>query len=150
MGRTVMAAAAKHLTPVTLELGASPRSFHRGRRPLPAARRLVWGKFLNAGQTCVAPDHVWVPNKLLDPLCGGGAGNCPAVRPGSLHSGSGLHHQREAFPAALKASCPRAHRLRRTWEEEARKIAPTVLVDVTEEDPVMGRRSSAHPAGAHL
>ena len=61
IGRAVMAAAAKHLTPVTLELGGKCPCIVAGDTDLEiAARRIAWGKFLNAGQTCVAPDHIWV------------------------------------------------------------------------------------------
>ncbi|MDH3236131.1 MAG: aldehyde dehydrogenase family protein [Alphaproteobacteria bacterium] len=61
VGRIVMAAAAKHLTPVTLELGGkSPCIVLDDAKLDVAARRIVWGKFLNAGQTCVAPDYVLV------------------------------------------------------------------------------------------
>ncbi|MBV6700414.1 aldehyde dehydrogenase family protein [Kitasatospora aureofaciens] len=59
VGRIVMAAAAKHLTPVTLELGGkSPVVVEPGADLAVTARRLARGKFLNAGQTCVAPDYV--------------------------------------------------------------------------------------------
>jgi aldehyde dehydrogenase (NAD+) len=61
VGRIVMGAAAKHLTPVTLELGGkSPAIVLDDAAIDVAARRIVWGKFLNAGQTCVAPDYVLV------------------------------------------------------------------------------------------
>ena len=61
VGRAVMAAAAKHLTPVTLELGGKCPAIVCGDAPIElAARRIAWGKFMNAGQTCVAPDFVLV------------------------------------------------------------------------------------------
>ncbi len=61
VGRIVMAAAAKHLTPVTLELGGkSPCIIMPDADLLTTARRIVWGKFTNAGQTCVAPDYLLV------------------------------------------------------------------------------------------
>ena len=64
VGRDVMAAAARHLTPVTLELGGRSPCIVCADAPMEtAARRIVWGKFLNAGQTCVAPDHVWVERR---------------------------------------------------------------------------------------
>ena len=60
-GRRVLAAAAAHLTPVTLELGGkSPAIVDASADVARAAERIVWGKFLNAGQTCVAPDYVYV------------------------------------------------------------------------------------------
>jgi aldehyde dehydrogenase (NAD+) len=73
VGRVVMAAAARHLTPVTLELGGkSPAIVDRSADVRVAARRIAWGKFVNAGQTCVAPDHVLVhrdvESRLLDEL----------------------------------------------------------------------------------
>jgi aldehyde dehydrogenase (NAD+) len=69
VGRLVMAAAAKHLTPVTLELGGKSPAIVLGDANLAVtARRLVWGKGLNAGQTCVAPDHLLVVPELRAPL----------------------------------------------------------------------------------
>jgi aldehyde dehydrogenase (NAD+) len=59
VGRIVMTAAARHLTPVTLELGGkSPVVVEPGADLAAAARRIAWGKFMNAGQTCVAPDYI--------------------------------------------------------------------------------------------
>ncbi|MDO4345144.1 MAG: aldehyde dehydrogenase [Eubacteriales bacterium] len=69
VGKTVMEAAAKHLTPVTLELGGkSPCIVDETANLRLAARRIVWGKFLNAGQTCVAPDYVLVQSDVRDRL----------------------------------------------------------------------------------
>lgn len=59
VGKIVMKAAAEHLTPVTLELGGkSPVYIHKSSDPKLAAARILWGKMLNIGQTCVAPDYV--------------------------------------------------------------------------------------------
>lgn len=61
LGRVVMQAAALHLTPLTLELGGkSPCIIDEGADVDLAARRLAWGKCLNAGQTCIAPDYLFV------------------------------------------------------------------------------------------
>jgi aldehyde dehydrogenase (NAD+) len=61
VGRIVATAAAKHLTPVTLELGGkSPAIVHSDADIAVAARRIAFGKWLNAGQTCIAPDYVLV------------------------------------------------------------------------------------------
>ena len=73
VGRIVMAAAARHLTPVVLELGGqNPCIVDETADLAVAARRIVWGRFLNAGQICVAPDHVYVAAsveaRLLDEL----------------------------------------------------------------------------------
>ena len=64
VGKEVMAAAAAHLTPVTLELGGkSPAIIDDSANMDIAAKRLMWGKTVNAGQTCVAPDYVFVSRK---------------------------------------------------------------------------------------
>ncbi|MCM3133078.1 aldehyde dehydrogenase [Paenibacillus polysaccharolyticus] len=69
VGRIVMKAAAEHLTPVTLELGGkSPAIVHQDADLKLAAQRLVRGKFLNAGQTCVAPDYLLVDEQVRDQL----------------------------------------------------------------------------------
>lgn len=73
IGRKVMQAAAAHLTPVTLELGGkSPAIVTRDANLDVAARRIVFGKLLNSGQTCIAPDYVLVDEpvkeKLVDAL----------------------------------------------------------------------------------
>jgi aldehyde dehydrogenase (NAD+) len=69
VGRIVMHAAANHLTPVTLELGGkSPCIVDRHTDLQVAARRIVWGKFYNAGQTCVAPDYVLAHKEIEEPL----------------------------------------------------------------------------------
>ena len=67
LGRVVMEAASKHLTPVVLELGGkSPCIVDRGADVKIAARRIAWGKCLNAGQTCIAPDFVWIHSSLKE------------------------------------------------------------------------------------
>lgn len=68
-GKAVMKAAAVHLTPVVLELGGkSPCIVDKDADIETAARRIAWGKLLNAGQTCIAPDHVWVHREVKDRL----------------------------------------------------------------------------------
>ena len=65
VGRIVYQAAAKHLTPVTLELGGKSPAILTPSTDLPTAiKRLVWAKFLNAGQTCIAPDYVFVHESI--------------------------------------------------------------------------------------
>ncbi|MCQ4260750.1 coniferyl aldehyde dehydrogenase [Stutzerimonas stutzeri] len=67
VGRQVMRAAAEHLTPVTLELGGKSPAIVSATVPLAdAVERIAFGKTLNAGQTCVAPDYVLVPRPRLD------------------------------------------------------------------------------------
>ena len=69
VGRIVMAAAANNLTPVTLELGGkSPVIIDESANIRVTARRIAWGKWLNAGQTCVAPDYILVNEKVRQPF----------------------------------------------------------------------------------
>ena len=68
-GRKVAEAAARHLTPITLELGGkSPCIVHHDAHLASTARRIVWGKFMNCGQTCVAPDYLLVHRDIADEL----------------------------------------------------------------------------------
>ena len=65
VGKIVYKAAAEHLTPVSLELGGKSPAFITENADLKvAAKRLVWGKFINAGQTCVAPDYLYVQENI--------------------------------------------------------------------------------------
>ena len=69
LGKIVMAAAAKNLTPVVLELGGkSPCIVDEGADLAIAARRIAWGKCINAGQTCIAPDYLFVHSSVKDQL----------------------------------------------------------------------------------
>lgn len=68
-GKRIMEAASKHLTPVTLELGGkSPCIIDKDADIDVTARRIVWGKFLNCGQTCVAPDYIFVHQDIKENL----------------------------------------------------------------------------------
>ena len=67
VGKKIMAAAAKNLTSVTLELGGkSPVIIDSDVELNESVKRIVWGKFVNGGQTCVAPDYVFVPENLKE------------------------------------------------------------------------------------
>ena len=67
IGRRVMRAAAEHLTSVTLELGGkSPAVIDATADLTPAAERIAWSKFTNAGQTCIAPDYLLVEDRIHD------------------------------------------------------------------------------------
>ena len=71
IGRIVAQAAAKHLCPVTLELGGkSPTVVMDGDTDI-IAKRILWGKMMNAGQTCVAPDYILCPRALRPKLVAG-------------------------------------------------------------------------------
>ena len=82
IGREVMRAAADHLTPVTLELGGkSPALVGRDIDVAEAAGRILYGKCLNAGQTCIAPDYVLVPEERLDAFVAAAARSVAAMYP---------------------------------------------------------------------
>lgn len=69
VGKIIMEKAAKYLTPITLELGGkSPCIVDSDAKLELAAKRIVWGKFLNAGQTCVAPDYLYVNKSIKEKL----------------------------------------------------------------------------------
>ncbi len=69
VGKIIMRAASEHLTPITLELGGkSPAIITKGASIKMTAKRLVWGKFLNGGQTCVAPDYLMVDKEIKEKL----------------------------------------------------------------------------------
>ncbi|GCB81724.1 hypothetical protein scyTo_0023173, partial [Scyliorhinus torazame] len=69
IGRIVMEAAAKHLTPVTLELGGKSPCYVDGNCNLEVAcRRIAWGRFSNCGQTCIAPDYILCDKSIQDEL----------------------------------------------------------------------------------
>ncbi len=69
VGRIVMSAAAKHLTPVTLELGGkSPVYIDKSADLTITAQRLAWGKWMNAGQTCIAPDYILTTEDIVEDL----------------------------------------------------------------------------------
>lgn len=71
VGKIVAKAAANHLTPVTLELGGkNPCIVDRTANLSLAAKRIVWGKFFNAGQTCIAPDYILVQKDIKEKFIG--------------------------------------------------------------------------------
>jgi len=140
VGRIVMEAAAKHLTPVTLELGGKcPCIVDRTADIEVAARRIVWGKFWNAGQTCIAPDYVLVDEAVHDPLVHRLAstvrsfyGDDPQK---SADYGRIVDRRHAARLAGLLGEGQVA--IGGTADVEARYVAPTVLRDVPPDAKVM-------------
>lgn len=140
VGRIVMEAAARHLTPVTLELGGKSPCIVADDAPLETtARRIAWGKFLNAGQTCIAPDYV-----VTDPVTAKGLtaalarvitqmyGDDPSRSPDYGRIVNQAHFDRlvgllEGERCAVGGD----------YDGERRYIAPTVLRGVTPESAVM-------------
>lgn len=140
VGREVMRQAAEHLTPVTLELGGkSPCLVDRTANLKLAARRIVFGKFLNCGQTCVAPDYIYcdpaIKDRLIeeikkeirrqfteDPL------SCPTY---------GKIVNEKHFQRITALMDPKKTVWGGSTLPEKQKITPTVMDHVTFSDPVM-------------
>jgi aldehyde dehydrogenase (NAD+) len=143
-GRLVMEAAARNLTPVTLELGGkSPVIVDRSANVEVAARRVAWGKFLNAGQTCVAPDYVLVDRTVESLFVGAltGAlhtfyGDDPQSSPDYGRIVNERHWDR--LHALLDQARSGQVVIGGEGDRAGRYLAPTVLRDVTWDDPVMG------------
>jgi len=140
VGRIVMAAAARHLTPVVLELGGqNPCIVDETADLAVAARRIVWGRFLNAGQICVAPDHVYVAAsveaRLLDELKRAVATMFGPDPKQSPDYGRIINPRHTARLQALLAD----GRVVTGGEAdvEACYIAPTILTEVSADAPVM-------------
>lgn len=140
MGQVVMEAAAKTLTPVTLELGGKSPCIVLADANLPlAARRIVFGKFLNAGQTCVAPDYLLADRQILPRLL--------ALIEGEIHRAFGPRPlEGPGYPrivnqkqfdrlTALLEGC-RVYCGGKSCRQNL-TIEPTVLIDIPAGAPVM-------------
>ncbi|MBQ2228029.1 MAG: aldehyde dehydrogenase [Firmicutes bacterium] len=139
VGRTVLEKAAKHLTPCTLELGGkSPCIVDQDAKIELAARRIVFGKFLNCGQTCVAPDYVFVhksvANEFVDAV----------LRQVKGQFGDYLENKdygkiinEKHFDRIASLIDPEKIAYGGRLNKELLKIEPSVMVGVTPEDAVM-------------
>ena len=140
VARIVMRAAAENLTPVTLELGGkSPAIVSRNANIEVAARRIAWGKIVNAGQTCIAPDYVLVERQVHDQLV--------AAIGKQIDAFYGSDPQASADYTRI-VNDAHFHRIEKllhsgtvafggTADADTRYIAPTVLTGITRADPVM-------------
>jgi len=148
VGRKVMAAAAQHLASVTLELGGkSPVLVDASADLRAAAERLAWAKFVNAGQTCVAPDYVLAHERVAEPLARElkaaierfygptPAAQLASASYASLVDGRALARLEAAIAEALQAGA----RLVTGGASDPgrRRLAPTVLADVPEHVALM-------------
>ena len=139
-GKAVMRAAAEHLTPLTLELGGkSPCIVDSDAKLSLSAKRIVWGKFLNAGQTCVAPDHLYVHSSIkkqfLEKLLywiRHFYTEDPATSPDYPRIINERHFER-----LLKLMGEGTILCGGNVDRSARFIAPTVIDGITWNDPVM-------------
>ncbi|NWS64469.1 AL3B1 dehydrogenase, partial [Chunga burmeisteri] len=140
VGRVVMAAAAKYLTPVTLELGGkNPCYVSDSCNVQNVARRVAWGRFFNAGQTCVAPDYLLCSAEMQEKLL-------PALReaisefygpdPWDSPDFARIVGDKQ-FQRVQALLCSGRVAIGGQTDPETRYIAPTVLVDVQQDDPIM-------------
>ncbi|MDJ0712096.1 MAG: aldehyde dehydrogenase family protein [Woeseiaceae bacterium] len=140
VGRIVMTAAAKHLTPVTLELGGkSPCIVMPDADLETTANRIAWGKFTNAGQTCIAPDYILVDEnteKKLLPLLQKAITEMYGDDPQQSDSYGRIVSDRHFERIAAFIDDGEAEIGGRT-DAATRYIAPTVLTGVTPDSTVM-------------
>ena len=148
VGRIVAEAAARHLASTTLELGGKSPAVIDDSADLPtAANRLVWGKFVNAGQTCIAPDYVLVSERRRDALVGELRRSIAAMY------GASEDARRKSPDLCRVINARNFDRLKKMLDDSVgqgahiaiggtsdaaeRYIAPTVLTDVGPDAPVM-------------
>ena len=142
VGRLVLEKAAPHLTPVTLELGGkSPCIVDESADLKLAARRIVFGKFLNCGQTCVAPDYLLCQASVKDKLLGYLREEIlRQFGPDPLHNGFyGKIITEKHFQRITGLIDKSKVVFGGNSDPETRKIEPTLLDNITWEDPVMGQ-----------
>lgn len=140
VGKIVAKAAAEYLTPNTLELGGkSPCIVDETASLDVAARRIIWGKFMNAGQTCVAPDYLLVHEKVKDALfdqmkkvVNEFYGSNPVTNPDYAHIINDRHFER-------LASMIQGGKIIFGGQTDAAKryIAPTLISDIDFDHPLM-------------
>ena len=139
VGRLVAEAAGRNLTPVTLELGGkSPAIVDRSADLAEAAQRIAYGKLLNAGQTCIAPDYALVPEGAVQDFAEQGAGQhagacsapIPTTRTTPRSSPTGIMRGSRAWwrmpPPRARGSCKPAKPDDPAWKSK-RKFPPTIV-----------------------
>ncbi len=140
VGRIVAKAAAEHLTPVTLELGGKSPCFVFADADLDmAAKRIAWGKYLNAGQTCIAPDYVLAERPIYEKLLAALARQIAPI------AGADPRNSESFVRIINRRNVDRLKRLIDPAKvfaggeviEDERYVAPTILRDVAWTDAVM-------------
>ena len=147
VGRKVMMAAAENMVPVTLELGGkSPAIVGPDYDLKHAASRITFGKLLNAGQTCIAPDYCWVPegkvDEFVDLVTDQASSMFPSLADNSDYTSivADRHYARiQSLIEDAKEKGARVIEVNPAAEtvSNQRKIPPTLILDVTEEMDVM-------------
>lgn len=140
VGHTVMEAAARHLTPLTLELGGkSPCIVDETADISLAAKRIIWGKLLNAGQTCIAPDYILVHKNVKSALIA-------EMKKTILHFYGQEPQKDPSYPCIINQK--HFDRLRMLMKDgtivqggninpETRQIAPTIIEGIHAHSPIM-------------
>ena len=139
VGRAVMAAAASNLTPVTLELGGkSPTVIAPGYPVERAATRILAGKLLNAGQTCIAPDYVLLPRAMVEAFVTEATARAQTMFPAGLNDRdfcsivNDRHYARlSGYVEQARAAGVRVEPLfaGAAQDEDAHRLAPALLID---------------------
>ena len=138
VGQIIYEAAAKHMTPVILELGGkSPAIVTSSANFEVAAKRIIWGKFLNAGQTCVAPDYILVDEKVKDSFLDSLKSYIQKFnyQPGSEQYTRIINDRN--FERLTKLIDPEKIFFGGKTDSSIKYIEPTILHNVTWDDPVM-------------
>lgn len=140
VGKLVMEKASAHLTPITLELGGkSPCIVTKDANLKVAAKRIVFGKYINCGQTCVAPDYLLIEESIRDEFVELLKKEITAMyteKPLENEAYGKIVNRKhfERLKGLINASTVA---FGGEWNDETLQIAPTVLTDVTAEEPVM-------------
>ena len=140
VGKVMMKAASEHLTPVTLELGGkSPCLIEESANLDIAAKRVAWGKFLNAGQTCVAPDYILIPAKLQDAFIEKLKVHLAAFYGNDVKASADYPRivNNRHFDRLHNLIVPQKVAIGGQVNREENFIAPTVMKDVTFSDKIM-------------
>ncbi|XP_061721144.1 aldehyde dehydrogenase, dimeric NADP-preferring isoform X3 [Cydia pomonella] len=142
VGKIVHAAAAKFLTPVTLELGGkSPVYIDSTANLEVTTKRILWGKFINSGQTCIAPDYILCSKEIQDKFVAEAKkvlkewyGEDPQKSPDLCRIVNSRHFSR--LQALVDASKDKIA-IGGSYDAQERFIAPTILTNVTGTDKIM-------------
>lgn len=139
-GKAIMAAAAKNLTPVTLELGGkSPCIVDETADIKLTAKRIAWGKFMNAGQTCVAPDYLLVHEAVKKPLLKEISGSVKKFY-GSDPAKSDFYGRiinKRHFERVKGLIIPEKVSYGGGWDDKDLYISPTLMDNISLDDNVM-------------
>ncbi|MBE6992579.1 MAG: aldehyde dehydrogenase [Ruminococcaceae bacterium] len=138
VGKTVMEAASKHLTPVTLELGGKSPAIVDETANIPlAAKRIAFGKVINSGQTCVAPDYLLIHERVKDEFVVHYKKALEEFFPGGDLSEMPVMVNEKHFRRVVGLMQGENAVIGGGYDEVSRSIEPTVLDGITPDSPIM-------------